>query len=466
MRNSRCAAVLLAALLGGCSLTPPPPALSSAVPDHFAEVPPSWTEATPADHTPRGPWWQAFADPVLDDLEARAQAASPTLAVALARRDAARAVLGQAAAAQVPEVDAGGSVSRDRLAQDRPLSTGTAPTYNDYRIGAQLSYEVDLWGQVRATVTAARAEAQASEADLASVRLILQAAVADAYVRLRGLDAQADLLRRSVEAYTRALELTRRRHEGGVASGLDENRALTVLGNARAQVAEIASQRAVTEHELAALIGAPASAFHLAPAARVVDAPAVPVGTPSTLLQRRPDVAAAERRVIEANAQVGVARAALFPSITLGLSGGYETTGASLISAPNTFWALGPLAVNLPVFDAGKRRAAVRQSRAQLDGAAAAYRTSVLTAFREVEDALANARDLAREADEQRAAARAADATSELSFTRYREGAADYFEVVTAQTDALNAERALLAVETRRAQASVAIVRALGGPVG
>jgi len=466
MRNSRWAAAVLAVLLGGCSLVPPPPALSSAVPDHFAEVPPAWTEAVPADRAPRGAWWQAFADPVLDDLETRAAAASPTLSAALARRDAARAVLGQAAAAEVPEIDAGASAARDRLAQDRPLSTGTAPTYNDYRVGAQLSYEVDLWGQVRATVTAARAEAMASEADLSSVRLSLQAAVADAYVRLRGLDAQADLLRRAVDAYTRALELTRRRHEGGVASGLDENRARTVLGNARAQVAEIASQRAVTEHELAALIGANASAFHLAPAARVVDAPAVPVGTPATLLQRRPDVAAAERRVIEANAQIGAARAALFPAITLGLSGGYETTGASLISAPNTFWALGPLGLSLPLFDAGKRRAAVQQSRAQLDGAAAAYRTTVLTAFREVEDALASARELAREADEQRAAAQAAAATSDLSFTRYREGAADYFEVVTAQTDALNAQRALLAVETRRAQASVAIVKALGGPVG
>ena len=455
-----------AMLLGGCSLTPPPPAAVSDAPAHFAEMPPSWTEAAPADAAPRGPWWQAFADPVLNDLETRAEAASPTLAAALARRDEARAVLGQTAAALVPELDGAASTARDRVSRDRPLSIGSAATYNDYRVGGTLSYELDLWGRVRNSVSAARSDAGATEADLASVRLSLQAAVADAYVRLRGLDAQADLLARSVDAYTRALDLTRRRHQGGVASGLDENRARTVLGNARAQVADIASQRAITEHELAALIGAPASSFRLAPATHVVDAPAVPVGTPSTLLERRPDISAAQRRVIEANTRIGVARAALFPTITLGLAGGYETTGANLLSAPNTYWALGPLGLSLPIFDGGRRKAAVRQSRAQLNEAAANYRTTVLTAFREVEDALANARDLAREADEQRVAATAAEATSQLSFTRYREGASDYFEVVTAQTDALNAQRALLAVETRRAQASVAIVRALGGPVG
>ena len=438
----------------------------SDAPAHFAEIPPSWSEAVPADGEPRGPWWQAFADQTLNDLEIRAEQASPTLALALARRDEARAVLGQAAAQEVPEIAASGAASRDRVSQHRPLSVGTAQTYDDYRVGAQLSYEIDLWGRVRNAVAAARAEARASDADLASARLILQAAVADAYVRLRGLDAQADLLNRSVDAYGRALDLTRQRHQGGVASGLDENRARTVLGNARAQVAEIASQRAVTEHELAALLGAPASSFRMPPAPHVVDAPAVPVGTPSTLLQRRPDIAAAERRMIESNARIGVARAALFPTITLGLAGGYETTGANLLTAPNSYWALGPLGVSLPVFDGGKRRAAVRQSRAQLAEAAAGYRMTVLTAFREVEDALATARDLLRETDEQRAAATAAEATSRLSFIRYREGASDYFQVVTAQTDALNAQRALLAVQTRRAQASVAIVRALGGPAG
>jgi len=465
VRSRTLAGLIALGLLAGCAQAPAPRPVAVATPAHFDAIPPSWTEAAPADGAPRGAWWQAFGDPVLDDLEARADKASPTLAAVLARRDEARAVLGQTAAALVPEVDGVASAEREREAQDRPLTTGSAVTYNAYTVGAQLSYEIDLWGRVRNSVAAARSEARATEADLASARLSLQAQVADAYARLRGLDAEADLLSRSVDAYTRAYDLTRRRHIGGAASGLDENRAMTVLGNARALAVDVANQRTTTEHELAALVGAPASGFHVAPVAHVIPAPGVPVGTPSTLLQRRPDIAAAERRIAEANARIGVAHAALYPLVTLGLGAGYQTTGPALLSAPNTFWALGPLGLDLPLFDGGKRRAALRQARAQFDEAAANYRTTVIGAFRDVEDALAAARDLSREADEQQRAVKAAETTSQLSFTRYREGAADYLEVVTSQTDALNAERTLLAVETRRAQASVAIVRALGGPV-
>jgi multidrug efflux system outer membrane protein len=466
MRSNRLFATAAIALLGGCSLAPTQRPVTVAAPAHFDAIPPSWTEAAPADAAPRGPWWQAFGDPVLDDLELRAETASPTLAAALARRDEARAVLGQTAAQLVPEIDGVASAERERESRARPLSTGTAATFNDYRVGPQLSYEVDLWGHVRNAVSAARFEAHATEADLASVRLSLQASVADAYARLRGLDAEAGLLARSVDAYTRAYDLTRRRHLGGAASGLDENRAMTVLGNARALAVDVANQRTTTEHELAALLGVPASGFHIAPVAHVEAAPAVPVGTPSTLLQRRPDIAAAERRMAEANARIGVARAALYPTVTLGLAAGFETTGPALLSAPNTFWALGPLGLNLPIFDGGRRKAVVRQTRAQFDEVAANYRTTVIGAFRDVEDALAAARDLAHEADEQSVAVKAAETTSQLSFIRYREGAADYLEVVTSQTDELNAERTLLAVQTRRAQASVAIVKALGGPTG
>ena len=465
MRNRLIGTAALS-LLGGCSFSPPPRPVAIATPAHFDAIPPSWTEAAPADAAPRGPWWQAFADPVLDDLETRAERASPTLAAALARRDEARAVLGQTAAQALPEIDGTASTLRQRESKARPLSAGSAVTFNDTKIGAQLSYEVDLWGRVRNSIAAARSEASSTEADLASVRLSLQAAVADAYARLRGLDAEQDLLARSVDAYTRAYDLTRRRHLGGAASGLDENRAMTVLGNARALAVDVANQRTTTEHELAALTGEAASSFHLAPIAHVPDAPAVPVGTPSGLLQRRPDIAAAERRVAEANARIGVAHAALFPTITLGMGAGYETTGPALLAAPNSFWALGPLGLNLPLFDGGRRKAGLRQARAQFDESAAAYRTTVIGAFREVEDALAAARDLTREAGEQEIAVKAAEATSQLSFTRYREGAATYLEVVTSQTDALNAARALLAVRTRRAQAGVAIVRALGGPIG
>ena len=462
MANKRWAWLIASAGLAGCSMTPAYRPAAVAVPKGFAETP-GWTDATPLDGATRGAWWHAFHDPVLDDLETRAQEARPTLAVALARYDQARASQTVSAAALLPEVDAGGSAARARLAQDRPLSPGAAAVYNDFRVGGQLSYEVDLWGRVRASIAAARAETAASAGDLASARLSLQADVADAYVRLRGLDAQADLLDRTISAYTKALELTTRRHDGGIASAIDVNRSRTVLANARAQVSATAAMRDATEHELAALVGAVASSFHVAPDARLLAPPPVPVGTPSQLLQRRPDIAAAERRMAEANARIGVARAGLFPSITLGLTGGYETTGDNLISAPNAYWGLGPLSINLPVFDAGKRRATVRLSRAQYEEMAADYRASVLAAFRQTEDALAAARLYAREDADQLQAAQAAERTSDLAYIRYREGAATYLEVVTAQTDALTARRLQLAVATQRVQTAIALVRALGG---
>jgi len=456
--------LVLGMALGGCALTPKTlPVVAS--PPHFDNIPADWSEAMPADTAPRGPWWYAFNDPVLNDMEARADAASPTLAAALARRDEARAVLGETSAALLPEVDAVGSAERERVAKNRPSSLGYAATYNDYTAGAQLNYELDLWGRVRNTVRAAKSEERATEADLASVKLSLQASVADAYVRLRGLDAEADLLTRSVDAYTKAYDLTKLRHSGGVVSGLDENRAKTVLYNARALAVDVADQRTRTEHELAAMVGVPASGFHVAASPQLTQAPAVPVGTPSTLLQRRPDIAAAERRVMESNAQIGAAHAALFPTVTLGAGAGFNSTGPAFLSQQNTFWALGPLGFNLPIFDAGKRLSAVRQARAQFDENAADYRNTVITAFREVEDSLTDARVLANEVTEQKIGVQAAQATTKLSLIRYREGAADYLEVVTAQTDELNSERSLLAVQTRVSQASVSIVRALGGPV-
>jgi outer membrane protein, multidrug efflux system len=452
------------ALLAGCSAIPPQRPVPVPTPEHYDAIPPSWTEAAPADTAPRGDWWTSFNDPVLNDLEARAVKANPTLALALAHRDEAYAVLGQTKAAEVPEIDATGGAERERESRNRPLSTGTAATYNLYTVGGNLSYEVDLWGRVRATVAAARSEASATQADLASAQLSLQASVADAYARLRGLDAEEDLLVRSVDAYTKAYDLTRRRHLGGAASGLDENRAMTVLGNARAQRVDVANQRTTTEHELAALLGEAASTFHVAPVATVLGAPPVPVGTPGTLLQRRPDIAAAERRMTEANAKIGAAHAALYPTFTLGATGGYQTTGPALFSTPSSFWGIGPLSFDLPIFDGGKLRAALRQARSQFDEAAATYRSTVIGAYREVEDSLAAARDMSQEADEQQTAVKAAQATTNLSLILYREGAVNYLEVVTAQTDELTAERALLAVQTRRAQASVAIVKALGGP--
>lgn len=457
-------AFLLLVGLTGCSMAPDyrPPA--TPVPRDFKELE-GWTAATPMDQAPRGQWWEAFGDPVLNDLEARAEQASPTLAAALARYDQAKASAGIERADLFPQVKAEGDASRQRLSGYRFGGNGTAPVYDDFSVGATLDYELDLWGRIRNSVKAARADAQASEADLASARLSLQAAVADAYARLRGLDAEAELLRQTVDAFGKAYRLTTTRHDGGIASGIDVNRAKTVLDNAQAQISAVANERAATEHEIAALVGAIASGFSIPVRVQPLRAPELPVGAPSQLLQRRPDIAAAERRIFAANARIGVARAAFFPTLTLGLSGGYQASHGELFSKPSSFWGLGPASVVLALFDGGRRRAGVRMSRAEYEEMTAGYRETVLGAFRQVEDALAANRHLADQAVSQRGAATAAGRTSELALTRYRDGASDYLEVVTAQTDALEAQRALLAVQTQRMRASVALVKALGGAV-
>ena len=468
MRRESIASALALMLVSGCSLAPPyhPPTLP--VPAEYKEAAagqlPGWTTASPLDASARGTWWQAFNDPVLDDLEIRAEKASPTLAAALARYDEARAQVGIAAASLVPEVDAEGQVSHNRVSAHAPGNIyGVPATVTDQLLEGTLSYEVDLWGRIRNTVKAARANAQASDEDLASARLSLQASVADAYVRLRGLDARADLLRRTVEAYNRAYELTQTRHSGGIAAGMDVSRARSTLAAALAQISDVANQRAATEHELAALVGAVTANFSVPPRLEAITLPPIPASQPSTLLQRRPDIAAAERRLFAFNAQIGVARAALYPDIALGLSGGWQTTGGALLTTPDSFWTLGPATVLQPILDGGRRRAQVRLSRAQYDEAVADYRNTVLTAFRQVEDGLAALRDLSAEEVEQRDAAESAKRTSDLSLVRYRDGAADYLEVVTAQTQELTDEVALIELQTQRLQSNIALVLALGG---
>jgi len=464
----RKAALALIALgsLSACSLAPDyhPPVISA--PTAFKETGPlpqaGWASAEPQD-LHRGAWWQMFGDPVLDDLETRVERASPTLAAALARYDQARAQVKIAGADLSPQAGIGASAQRAHVSATRPLSTGNAVTYDQYQLGGSLSYELDLWGRVRNEVKATRADAQASEADLANVRLSLQAQLADAYFRLRGLDSQSRLLDRTVAAYSRAHDLTETRHDGGIANGLDVNRARNILADAKAQVSEVLNERAAVEHQIAALIGESASSFTLAPVEHLPEPPLLPAGLPSELLQRRPDIAEAERRIYAANARIGVARAAYFPTITLGASGGFNATQGALLSNPATFWAVGPAQALLAVLDGGRRRGEVKLRRGQFDEAAAHYRETVLTAFREVEDALAAARLLAQASADQRDAATAAQRTEDLALVRYRDGASDYLEVVTAQTAALVAERNLLTLETNRMQATIALIRASGG---
>ncbi|MDB5700437.1 MAG: efflux system outer rane lipoprotein [Sphingomonadales bacterium] len=461
MRSRGLKMLPLVAVVSACSMAPEYHVPTTPPVAGFKEAQ-GWATATPLDHLPRGEWWRGFNDGLLNDLEARSEAASPTVAAAVARYDQAVALADRAGAERLPEVSVGPSVSRNRLSGGRPSSSAST-TYTERTLGGSFDWEIDLWGRLRSAARAGRFDAAASNADLASVRLSLHASIADTYFRLRGLDAEADLLLQTSKAYARAFELTDIRHSGGIASGLDTSRAQSQLSDARAQLATIALDRANAEHELAVLVGESPSTFSVPAATPAIQPFAVAAGIPSELLQRRPDIAAAERRVAAANERIGVARAAQFPLLTLGLSGGYQSTGGNVISAANSFWALGPLALLAPVFDGGRRKADVRQSRAVFEETAADYRSTVLTAFREVEDGLAAARHLSDAEREQDEAARAAGRTTDLALIRYRDGASDYLEVVVAQTASLLAQRSALALHTQRLQTSIALIRALGG---
>ncbi len=462
-RKPLAAAGLIAVTLAGCSLAPayaPPPL---AVPTAYKDIGP-WTPADPADALPRGAWWTAFDDPVLNDLEGRIDAANPSLAAALAVYDQARAFAAEGAAAAYPTVGIAGTATRDRQSDDRPLRGANEPDYYAANaLGAQVNYEIDFWGRVRNLIAEGRAEAQASAADLATARLSLHAQLADDYLTLRGLDAQAQLLKDTVGAYQRALDLTQARHTGGVASGLDVSRASTQLSDARAQISDIEAQRALYEHAIASLVGQPAPSFTIAPAVDQRQIPVVPAGLPSLLLQRRPDIAAAERRAFAANREIGVTRAAFFPNITLNAQGGFQNTdGTNLLITPNTFWTVGPQ-LALTLFDGGRRHAEVAASKAAFLVASANYRTTVLDAFQQVQDQLALADHYNAEATDNAAAVNSAQTTARLSLIRYRDGATNYLEVVIAQTAELQAEQTDLNLQTRRQEVSVNLVRALGG---
>ena len=449
--------------LAGCSLAPPYAPPATPVVTSFKEQGP-WTPAAPADAQARGVWWAMFSDPVLDDLEARAETANPSLAAAVAAYDQARALAAQARAGLIPEVDGAAFATRQRRSDNGPLrGVGGPDEFTTNQVGASVAYEVDLWGRLRNLARGAGDRAQASAADLRSMRLSLQAELADDYLTLRGLDAQLRLLRTTETAYARALDLTQILHNGGAATGLDVARAQTQLSGIRAQITDVGAQRALMEHAIAALVGESASAFSLAPVDAALPQPKVAVSAPSTLLQRRPDIAAAERRAAAANADIGVARAALFPALTLDGSAGWQSGGGiNLIQAPNAIWMVGPQLAGA-IFDGGRRKAGVAASRAAFDQASANYRAAVLNAFRDVEDQMALANRLAAEAQDQTAAVTAARRSVELANIRYKEGAATYLDVVTAQTAALTAEQAAIQLNTRRLQASVNLTRALGG---
>jgi NodT family efflux transporter outer membrane factor (OMF) lipoprotein len=462
-RLAYAAAMLLA--LSACAQAPrqQPPAVPLAA--SFRELPAGWSAAG-AD-LPQLPsdWWTMYQDAQLNTLEQQLIANSPDLASALARYQQAQAATGVVRAAQAPQLGASLNGQRDRQSDLKPLRGATSPAdYNSATLGLDFSYEVDLWGRISQQVSAGVAQEQAAGADLAAARLALQIQLADTLLALRGADADIRLLRETEAAYRRQAELVTRRHDGGSASGLDLARAQTQLESTRSLLRQRQAQRSVQEHAIAALVGASAAEFRLAPAADTPFAvPQVPVGLPSQLLQRRPDIAAAALRVAAASDQVGVARSALFPSLTLGAQGGIQSSDfGRFAQASNLFWAVGPtLAVNL--LDGGRRRAQIAGAEAALDEAGQRYRAVVLTAFQQVEDQLAllNHYDAAARSDHE--AATAARRALDLATQRYDLGAASYLEVVTAQTAYLQARRSELDLTTRYRQAGVQLVKAVGG---
>lgn len=461
-RLSRLAAAL-AFLLSACSLTPPlaTPEIPTAV--AYKEMGP-WTQAQPNDRLPRDRWWMLYDNAELDGLQARLIAGNPTLAAALANYAAARALSDQARAGLFPTLALGTGAERARESVNAPLRGPTTPTYYDaFTAGGSASYELDLWGQIRNEVAAGQANTGAAAADLENARLSLIAQLVDDYVQLRSLDRDSAILDESVKAYTRALTLTEQRHDAGIAPGLDVAQAQTQLNTARSQAAQTLAQRALMEHAIAALLGVSASTFTIQPAIVVISIPRIPSGIPTDLLQRRPDIAAAQRRMIAANATIGVARAAYFPSLTLGAQGGFQSTSASnWLAAPSSLWAIGPDAL-LSVFDGGLRRAQVAQARAEFDASAANYRSTVVSAFQQVEDSLATLNHYHDAARDETAAVDSAQRSLSLSMQLYVKGATDYLTVVTSQAAALQTQLDALNLETLQLRASVDLIRALGG---
>ena len=452
----------LAVVAAGCASTvpyerPAAPPLPAAFKENA-----DWKSAAPADQAARGAWWEVFQDPQLNALEEQIDGASLTLRMAQARFVQARAAIAINRSGRYPQVTLTPQITRGNESGNRPNATEHT-SVSQFLLPVDLSYEIDAWGRVRQTIEASRAAAQASAADLETVRLSLHAELALDYFALRSLDAERALLENSVVAFQRALELTQNRFAGGIASGADVALAETALHSTRAQAVDLGSRRAALEHAVAVLVGKAPAALQLPSSPIVNPPPDVPAGLPSALLERRPDIAAAERRVAAASAEVGVANAAFFPRLLLTASAGFESRSlASWLTGLSTFWSAGPAAA-ITLFDGGRRRAVKEEAQAGLDESVAAYHDAILRSLQDVEDNLADLRILREEADIQAAAIAAAERSVTLSTNRYRGGVASYLEVVASQTAALNNQRTAVTILSRRLAASVLLIKALGG---
>jgi NodT family efflux transporter outer membrane factor (OMF) lipoprotein len=449
--------------LTGCVVGPKyhPPAVQA--PPAYKEVG-DWKPAQPNDQNLGGTWWMIFQDPQLDALEAQVEVSNQNLRAAEAQYRQARAVLRYYRADYYPTVNVDPSATRTRVSAHAPTSTLLrGATYNDFVLPFEVSYQADVWGRIRKNVESYREQAQASAADLATVNLSMHADLAVDYFQARSLDAEEQLLNTTVKEYEQALELNENRFKGGIASEVDVEQAKTILQTTRAEAIDVGVARAQFEHAVATLIGKPPAEFSLPPLPLTAPPPHVPISVPSELLERRPDIAAAERLVASANAQIGVAKTAYYPMINLGASGGFESSAiTTLINGPSGLWSIGLSAIGT-VFDVGRRRSLNDQAHAAYDYQVAAYRQNVLTGFQQVEDNLAAVRILENEAKVQDEAVAAAQRSLDLSVIRYKGGVTNYLEVITAQNAALADEVTAVNILGRRMASTVLLIQALGG---
>lgn len=452
-----CLAVLTACTVGPNYVRPDAP-----VPPQYKETE-GWKVAEPKDHLARGKWWEIFNDPQLNGLAEQVAISNQNVAAAEGQFRQARALVQVARAAYFPTVTIGASFRRSQSSSTLgSIPTAAAPV-SVYSLPVDATWELDLWGRIRRSVESTRASAQATAADLENVRLASQAELTQNYLQLRALDAQRDLLTRTVAAFAKSLELTQNRYASGIVSRGDVLQAETQLKTTQAQLVDVGVRRSQLEHAIAVLIGKPPALLSIPFSPLAAAPPPVPVSLPSELLERRPDIAAAERRMAAANAQIGVAVAAFFPRVALSGSGGYESSDFSeWFKWPSRFWSLGP-SVSETVFTGGARRGQTEQARAAYDTTVASYRQQVLTGFQEVEDNLAALRILGQEAQVQDEAVRAAEQSLAIALNQYRAGIVSYLNVITAQTIALNNEQSALSISSRRMTAAVLLIKALGG---
>ncbi len=472
---------LLALVLAGCAVGPNyerPAALgTNAMPASFAGATSTnatdWKPAQPSAHLPRGSWWEMFGDSELNRLEGVAATNNQQLAVALANFQQARALIGVARADFLPQISADPLFNRQHVSANQSAGPGASShgtTFNTYSIPLDASWELDVWGRVRRAVEGARARMTASADDIESTKLTIQAEVAIDYFTLRALDAQYQVLEKTVVAYGRSLELTQNRRKGGIATDLDVSLAQTQLSSTEAQLPSVQLQRAELLHALAVLCGQPAPTFELSVGQDALGAsqkafdtgPGIPGAVPSELLERRPDIASAERQMAAANADVGLACAAFYPTLMLnGMAGLASINSSSLFNWESRVWSVGP-SLAMPLFTGGRNRAQLAASRAAYDAAVGSYRQTVLSAFQDVEDRLSAQRLLAQQSVKENIALQAARRTVDISMTKYKGGVITYLDVVVAQSAALNLEQTVVQLDGQRLAAAVSLVKALG----